>query len=269
MVNEAERKRWSDERFVASWPKRERFTDRVIPHVVASLQLGPGDKVLDIGPGGGKLSLAIAPRVAPRGTVTGADISDGMVRMATARADEAKAKNVTFMVADVQVDKVPGGPFDAATSQFGVMFFEDPVGAFSNIRAQLKRGGRLAFACWQPMAKNRWFPAAAIGPFLPPPQPLPPGKAPTGPFALGDPKYTRGILERAGFAAVNRRAKTIVAWEPAESVADPGFIRGQGVPQERLPEAEAALDRHFAQFPQKDGRFRFELNIQLWTARNP
>src|SRR5688572_22245338 len=106
-----ERQRWNDAQMVANWPKRERFTDMVTPHVVAALQPRPGEKVLDIGSGGGKLSIAIGREVSPGGTVVGADISKGMVELATGRASEAKAKNVSFVVADVQGEAVPGGPF--------------------------------------------------------------------------------------------------------------------------------------------------------------
>ena len=45
-------------------------------------------------------------------------------------------------------ETVPGGAFDVAISQFGVMFFDEPETAFANIRRQLVSGGRLAFACW-------------------------------------------------------------------------------------------------------------------------
>lgn len=179
MANEFEYRRWNDEQMVAGWSKRERFTDRVVPHVVAALQ--PGERVLDVGSGGGKLSIAIGEAVGGRGKVTGADISAGMVAMATERATDANAKNVSFLRADVQSESVPGGPFDAMTSQFGVMFFDEPVAAFSNIRRQLKPGGRIAFACWQPMARNTWFPGPAIAPFVPPPPPPAPGKSPTAP----------------------------------------------------------------------------------------
>ena len=47
-------------------------------------------------------------------------------------------------------------------SQFGVMFFDEPTVAFTNIRAQMTRGARLAFACWQASANNPWHYSAAL-----------------------------------------------------------------------------------------------------------
>jgi len=52
---------------------------------------------------------------------------------------------------------VPGAPFDAALSRFGVMFFSDPVAAFANLRAQLRPGARVTLAAWGPAAENPWF----------------------------------------------------------------------------------------------------------------
>ena len=42
-------------------------------------------------------------------------------------------------------------------SRFGVMFFEDPVAAFENIRRAAKPGGRMAFVCWRTEAENPTF----------------------------------------------------------------------------------------------------------------
>ena len=50
---------------------------------------------------------------------------------------------VRFVVADVQTDAILGDPFDVAMSQFGVMFFEEPVIAFANVRRAVVPGGRL------------------------------------------------------------------------------------------------------------------------------
>ncbi|MBK6562472.1 class I SAM-dependent methyltransferase [Candidatus Amarobacter glycogenicus] len=270
MVNEAERNRWNDEITVANWPKRERFTDMVLPRVLAALQPAPGEVVLDIGAGGGKLSLAIGHHVSPGGKVVGADISTGMVKLATERSTEAKAKNVRFLVSDVQVESVPGGPFDAASSQFGVMFFDEPVTAFTNIRKQLKKGGRLAFACWQSPQKNTWFPGPSLAAFASTPQAPAPGKAPTGPFALADARRTRGILEQAGFVHIKRVPKRLALWAPTDAIADRFMFVLMGIPQSKEEEATAAMNRHFDKFERRaDGSCKFELNFQLFTARNP
>jgi SAM-dependent methyltransferase len=267
MANEMERQRWNDEQMVANWPKRERFTDLVTPHVIVAVRPRPGDGVLDVGSGGGKLSIAIAREVQPRGKVTGADISQGMVRLATGRAADAGAKNVAFRVADLQTDEVPGGPFDAIVSQFGVMFFDEPLTAFTNLRKHLKRGGRLAFACWQTAAKNTWFPGPVLAPFVPPPPPPAPGKVPTGPFQFGDSRQARKLLAAAGFVDIDRVPKRLSLAAPADTIADESQLGA--VPAERKDEARAAMNRHFDQFRREDGLCRFELNFQLFTARSP
>lgn len=268
MANEIERRRWNDEQQVKSWPKRERFTDRVVPNVVAALNPTPGEHVLDIGSGGGKLCLAIGARVGTKGKAVGADISSGMVAMATERATAANASNVTFLVADVQTETVPGGPFDAATSQFGVMFFDEPITAFTNIRRQLKPGGRIAFACWQSAARNTWHSGTVLARFVAPPPELPPGKSRSGPFSLGDPRKTRKLLSDAGFVGITRTSRRVVVVVPEDSIFDEQQMTGVNLLPERQAEARAALASHFAQFRRPDGLSRFELNFQIFTARN-
>lgn len=269
MANEIERKRWNDPEQVANWHKRERFTDRVTPYVVAAAQPTPGERVLDIGAGGGKLTLAMAEAVGPKGSALGADISTGMVAWATGRAEEAGVANARFVVADVQSEDVPGGPFDVAVSQFGVMFFDEPVTAFSNIRRQLTPGGRLAIACWQSAKRNAWHAGTPLAPFVPRPAAAPPGKARTGPFSLGDAMATRRMLTEAGFTDIQRSPRSLAVVVPADSIADEQQILSMGIPPEQHDAARAAYSRHYAQFLRADGLSRFELHFQVFTARNP
>ena len=132
-ANAEERRRWNDDAWLATWLEREPLTAPVTPMLLDALALQPGERVVDIGSGGGGGTIEFARAVGPAGSVIGVDISDALVRLARARADEAGAGNVVFVVADAQTDELPGGPFDVATSKFGVMFFADPVGAFTNI----------------------------------------------------------------------------------------------------------------------------------------
>jgi SAM-dependent methyltransferase len=162
-----------------------------------------GEHVLDIGCGCGQSTLQLADRVGPGGAVTGIDLSAPMLEVARGRPVPAGAASPRFLQADAQTADLGAAEFDAAFSRFGVMFFSDPPAAFANIARALKPGGRLAFACWAPLADNPWMttPLAAAAPFLPPLPPTDP-TAP-GPFAFSDPERVHAVLRQGGFTAVN------------------------------------------------------------------
>ena len=268
-TNEVERQRWNDERWATLWPKRERLTDAVSAFVLDAAALVPGERVLDVGCGGGKTALAAALAVGAEGAVVGADISTPLTELATRRAAEAGAANVTFRVLDMQTDAVGGEPFDVALSQFGVMFFDEPITAFANIRAHLRPGGRFAFACWQAGERNPWFFAPAIAEFLPPPPAPAPGKAPTGPFALADAERTSGILRSAGFRDVRCTAHDFAIEAPQDSVVDEAQLAFMGVPPDQLERAQAAVAEHMGQFALSPTLSRLPLAFQVFGAANP
>jgi SAM-dependent methyltransferase len=265
-TNAAERQRWNDARWTAVWPKRERLTDGVTAYVLAAAALQPGEQVLDVGSGGGRTSIAAAREVGPTGTVVGADISTPLRVLAERRAVESGAGNITFCTVDVQTDSVPGGPFDAAISQFGVMFFEEPVIGFANIRAHLVPGGRLVFACWQSSEQNPWAVFAVVAEFMPPPPEPAPGKAPTGPFALADPVRTTEILRSAGFVDIRRTPYEITVDAPGDSVVDDDQLEEMGIAPDRLAAAQATVDAYMGQFAVTPEMSRFPLAFQVFEA---
>jgi SAM-dependent methyltransferase len=268
-VNQAERKRWNDPLWSEFWPKRERFTETVTPLLLRALELKPGERVLDIGCGGGPATTAAAAVIGRTGRAVGADISVPLVELARSRVAAAGVKNVWFQVRDVQQDPIDGGPFDVAMSQFGVMFFDEPRAAFANIRGHLVPGGRLAFGCWQAVAKNPWFVGPALKELvLPPPQPAP-GKSPTGPFAFGDADYVRGILQAAGFSEIAVALHDYMIEAPENAVIDDAQLVFNGVPPEKMAEARAAVDKHMTRFRLASGLCRYPLAVQIFTARNP
>ena len=267
-TNEFEQRRWNDERWVAVWPKRERLTDAISEYLLEAAALRSGERVLDIGCGGGKTSMAAARLVGGEGAVVGADLSVPLSELAEQRAADAGVDNVVFRVLDVQTDTIEGGPFDVAISQFGVMFFDEPITAFRNIRAHLKPGGRIAFACWQAMERNPWFFAAAVAEFAPPPPTPAPGKSPTGPFALADADTATHIVQSAGFVDIRRTAHQIDVEVPEDSVVDEAQLRFVGIPEDKLAAAQAAVDAHMQQFKLENGLSRFPLAFQLLQAGN-
>jgi SAM-dependent methyltransferase len=264
--NEAESKRWNDEFWTSVWPRREQLTSVVTPMLLERAALAPADHVVDIGSGGGTATVAAAAAVGPAGTVTGADISVALVGLASQRAEEASTANVRFLVVDAQSARIEGAPFDAAISQFGVMFFDEPVTAFTNIRGHVRPGGRLTFACWQGLASNPWAVGPALAAILPPPPPPPPGKSPTGPFALADADRTVELLTAAGWTDVSRTIHAVTATVARDAIIDDAQLSFLGVPADRVAEARAAVEAHLAPLHRADGNYDAPLAFQIFTA---
>jgi SAM-dependent methyltransferase len=208
--NQAQAAYWNETAGPA-WVAMQEQLDRQIEGLGAAtidaLAPRPGERVVDIGCGCGQSTLELAKRVGSSGAVLGLDISRPMLDVARRRAVDGGLDWASFQEADAQVFAFPPGAFDGAYSRFGVMFFADPTAAFRNIRSGLRSGGRLAFLCWRAMAENPWMtaPLLAAIPLLPSPPPPPDPTAP-GPFAFADEARVRGILEAAGFEAIELRA---------------------------------------------------------------
>lgn len=168
---------------------------------MARARIAAGESVLDIGCGCGDTAIELAHQVGPSGRVTGVDISGPMLGRAQARVREAALANVHLELADAQTHPFLAARFDLVFSRFGVMFFSDPVAAFTNVGLALRRGGRLAFVCWRELRENPWVLVplmAAMQHITPTP---PPPDAP-GPFAFADAERVRGILDAAGYADI-------------------------------------------------------------------
>jgi SAM-dependent methyltransferase len=167
----------------------------------------PGERVLDVGFGTGATTVPFAAAVAPGGPkgghVTGVDISEPMLAQARKNVAAAGLYNVSLVLADAQVHRFAPDSYDLVISRFGVMFFADPVAAFTNFHGGLRRDGRLCMAVWGSIAENlHWkIPFEIAVKHLGEPMPADPHQP--GPMAFRDPPYLRGILEKAGFAAIS------------------------------------------------------------------
>jgi len=168
---------------------------------VAFAAVEPGEHVLDIGCGGGPTTFELARRVLPGGRVVGLDLAPGLIEVANARLASLPLENVEFVAADATTVDLGEGRFDCLFSRFGVMFFDDPIKAFSNLRRMLAPGGRGAFAVWGPPAENPWIRdlMQVASEFIEIPKPdltLP------GMFAFSDEARVTETLGQAGFSRV-------------------------------------------------------------------
>jgi SAM-dependent methyltransferase len=232
-----------------------------------------GERILDIGCGCGATLLALAERVGATGSVFGVDISAPMLARARDRLREHQVGNVTVTQSDAATYAFAGGAFDLVFSRFGVMFFDDPAGAFANIRRALAATGRLVFVCWAPPQDNPWMtvPLATARPLLPP-QPEADPDAP-GPFAFANPDRVRGILTRAGYSAVDitRHDARMQIAGPGEVEAAARFVVESG-PVARImgdagPETRAAVVRAItAELRRRESPAGIEMPGCVWVV---
>ncbi|MEE9347755.1 MAG: methyltransferase domain-containing protein [Robiginitomaculum sp.] len=201
MDNEDQKEFWNGDAGQKWVDKSALLDSMLLPFAQAILdaaKISPDESVLDIGCGAGALSL-LATREAR--AVLGVDISQPLIDLAQGRAQGAGSL-AKFKLSDASMVKLEE-KCDLVISRFGVMFFAQPALAFSNIRQNVKPGGRMVFACWQGIADNMWARAAlevAMPFFKTAPTPPPPG-AP-GPFAFADSDALRAMLTKAGWTDV-------------------------------------------------------------------
>ena len=195
-----EERYWNEEggnNWVRYIDRVERMLDGMTAILADAVAAKPGERILDVGCGGGPTTAGYAEAVGATGHVLGADISEPILELARSRYGDIN--NIEFVTADAGSYAFEPASFDVFTSRFGVMFFPDPVAAFSNIRKALKPDGRVCFMCWRPIKENPWMGEAAQAAFefVTPPEKPEPG-AP-GPFSLGETARTQELLSAAGF----------------------------------------------------------------------
>jgi ubiquinone/menaquinone biosynthesis C-methylase UbiE len=170
--------------------------------LVETVHDGPGGRVLDIGCGTGSTTLAAARSLGTHGRCVGIDISEPMITAARARAEREGAP-VSFIVANAQSYPFEPASFDIFISRFGVMFFEDSVRAFANLRRAACNGARMRFVAWRSPAENPFMTTAerAVAPLLPD---MPPRRSGgPGQFAFADARHVRRILEESGWSNID------------------------------------------------------------------
>lgn len=170
--------------------------------LVDAVRDGHGRQVLDVGCGTGATTLALARMVGERGRVVGADISEPMIAVARERAAQEHAA-AHFICADVQTHAFEPAGFDTIVSRFGVMFFDDPVRAFANLRGAATADATLRVIAWRGPADNPFMTTAerAAAPLLPDL----PARRPDGPgqFAFADRGHVQSILNAGGWADID------------------------------------------------------------------
>jgi SAM-dependent methyltransferase len=148
-----------DERLTASFPDSavESFVGVANPFTLRSLS--EGERVVDLGSGGGFDSFVAATQVGPKGHVIGVDMTEEMLARARRAAGESGLKHVEFREGLIEDLPVETGWADVVISNGVINLCADKRLIFAEIQRVLRPGGNLQFA---DIANGKPVPESAI-----------------------------------------------------------------------------------------------------------
>ena len=253
-------------------------------HGDEALRLNPpqeGQRVLDIGCGFGDTTQQIAAMVGPSGEAVGVDAAKNFIDASIGEAEEAGVKNARFFGADVQVDDLRG-PYDAAFSRMGTMFFISPVAALRNVCKSLTPGAKLTMVVWRRREDNEWLYRGqqVVEGIVSRPEEYDEPTCGPGPFSMANADTVTDQLIAAGFENISLRRCDLPikggnsldeALEIVMSIGPAGeILRLLGDrATEYLPKVDAALREAFTEFQREDGSIWGMASTWIVTATAP
>jgi SAM-dependent methyltransferase len=237
--NETQRLFWNSdfgEKWVTFETDLETLHGQMTQPLLDSALIEPGMQILDVGCGSGSVTRRAAELTGPDGGVVGVDISE--VLLATARKAAGQGAPVSYLLADAQNHRFEPASFDRVVSRMGVMFFDDPIAAFSNLLRAARPGAIFAAIVWRRGADNPWFgiPTEAAVRHLGRVDADP--DAP-GPLAFANIERTLGLITEAGWE--KPRADPLQVWLQTDGDAlDAASSIGSLGPAARIMNAKGA-----------------------------
>ncbi|MEW2620090.1 methyltransferase domain-containing protein [Streptomyces sp. NPDC048106] len=123
-----------------------------VAELLDAVGLVPGDAVLDLACGTGFVARAAAALVGTAGRVSGADIDEGMIRVAREHRPD-----LDFTAAPADRLPYPAAGFDAVVCQQGAQLFPDLTAALTEAARVTRPGGRFAATVWAPLDRQPYF----------------------------------------------------------------------------------------------------------------
>lgn len=228
--------------------------------VAALADLRPGECVLDLACGTGVLARAAANLVGATGAVVGLDPDPGMLAVAALNAREVEWQSGV-------AESLPfdDGTFDAVVSQFGLMFFGDPLRALREVRRVLRPHGRTTFAVWNSLEHTPAYAAFVellarlFGESV--------ADGLCSPFSLGDRRALSSLFRGAGFSspAIQTRLgrahfPSLAAWVEADAR---GWLQLDDAQHQLLL---AKAHEELRSFCTPDGAVKFEISAHIIQA---
>jgi ubiquinone/menaquinone biosynthesis C-methylase UbiE len=186
-------------------------------HLIQLADPQRGERIIDVACGTGIVARRIAPLVGSGTEIVGLDVSQNMLDVARASANE-EGLDVAWHEGRAEALPFPDGSFDVAVCQFGLMFFTDRRAALAEMHRVLNTNGRAALSVWQSLDRHPFYHRLheVIHQHL--------GMSAVQEiFALGDPDELRSLAIDAGFHQVEIERVSVTARFPAPDA----FLAGE------------------------------------------
>ena len=115
-------------------------------NTLESLEIVPGEEILDLGCGRGEEALEAAVLAGPNGMIMGLDLTSAMVAKARQNAQQSGIDNVGFVQGDVEYLPFKSDSFDGVMSNCVINHAPDKERVYREIRRVLRPGGRFVVA---------------------------------------------------------------------------------------------------------------------------
>jgi SAM-dependent methyltransferase len=245
-------------------------------HTVARAAPRPGEHVLDLACGSGIVARRVAALGGPSGKVTGLDLRQPMLDVASSQASPPDGAPITYLQGDAT--ELPFGDevFDLVICQQGLQFFPDRQRAVGHMHRVLRPGGRTTVACWLGLehqgvfdaigeVEKRHFAALGID-----------DEDYDMPFSLGDAGELGDLLAGTGFSdiEITEHAVTVRFPDPPRFIANcatayaaviPAFIEDRAAFERFVTGVEAETRDIVARHTAGD-HVVFEMRTNIATA---
>ena len=131
-----------EERLVEGIPEKALIASRGCGDPVSRANLQPGERVLDLGCGGGVDAIIASRLVGETGQVYGLDMTADMLALARENAQAAGANNITYLEGFIENIPLPDASVDVVLSNCVINFSDDREAVLREARRVLAPGGR-------------------------------------------------------------------------------------------------------------------------------
>lgn len=222
--------------------------------------------VLEIACGTGILTRRLRDSLAPTVRLVATDLNPGM--LAFAQGKFSASENLEWQDADAEALPFDEGSFDAVVCQFGLMFVPNKELVMRECYRILSSGGVFLFNVWDSIERNPFGQIAhrTIASFF---EHDPPSFYEL-PFGFYDADLIRGLLERAGFKAIEATLVKLPCLSPSAAEFAIGLVRGNPVStaiQERGVEIDDVIRAVTREIAQRYGAAPVESTMQAFVWR--